>query len=103
MKGKVDTCSQSNGCALQWCDDGLNRAACQGPSGCGALLARFGQAGHTGSIPLARSAAKPARAMAVIETGALERFGFDQADLAPMCGFHSGKHAGMLAAARSAA
>jgi L-asparaginase II len=38
---------------------------------------------------LARSAAKPAQALAVLETGALERFGFDEADLALMCASHS--------------
>jgi L-asparaginase II len=38
---------------------------------------------------LARSAAKPAQALAVVETGALERFGFDEADLALMCASHS--------------
>lgn len=40
-------------------------------------------------ITLARSAAKPAQALAVLETGALERFGFDEADLALMCASHS--------------
>lgn len=40
-------------------------------------------------MTLARSAAKPAQALAVLETGALERFGFDEADLALMCGSHS--------------
>ena len=38
---------------------------------------------------LARSAAKPAQALAIVETGALERFGFDEADLALMCASHS--------------
>jgi L-asparaginase II len=37
-------------------------------------------------LTLVRSAAKPAQALAVVETGALERFGFDDADLALMCG-----------------
>jgi L-asparaginase II len=36
-----------------------------------------------------RSAAKPAQALAVAETGALERFGFDDTDLALMCGSNS--------------
>jgi L-asparaginase II len=40
-------------------------------------------------MTLARSAAKPAQALAVLETGALERFGFDDADLALMCASHS--------------
>ena len=40
-------------------------------------------------VTLVRSAAKPAQALAVAETGALERFGFDDADLALMCGSNS--------------
>ncbi|WP_322012055.1 asparaginase [Paraburkholderia sp. J12] len=40
-------------------------------------------------LTLVRSAAKPAQALAVIETGALDRFGFDDADLALMCGSNS--------------
>jgi L-asparaginase II len=40
-------------------------------------------------VTLARSAAKPAQALAVVETGALARFGFEDADLALMCGSHS--------------
>ena len=38
---------------------------------------------------LPRSAVKPAQALAVLETGALERYGFDEADLALMCASHS--------------
>lgn len=53
-------------------------------SGC--LLAGFGDPSR---FTLARSAAKPAQALAVVETGALERFGFDSADLALMCASHS--------------
>ena len=45
----------------------------------GAPLLGFG---HTQRMTLARSAAKPAQALAVLEMGALERFGFDDADLA---------------------
>lgn len=52
----------------------------------GRLLRQFGSPQR---LTLARSAAKPAQALAVIETGALERFGFDLADLALMCGSHS--------------
>ncbi|MBU9319052.1 asparaginase [Burkholderia gladioli] len=52
----------------------------------GRLLAGFGDASR---FTLARSAAKPAQALAVVETGALERFGFDSADLALMCASHS--------------
>ena len=52
----------------------------------GRLLHSFGDPFR---VTLARSAAKPAQALAVLETGALERFGFDEADLALMCASHS--------------
>ncbi|NKJ47043.1 asparaginase [Burkholderia sp. SG-MS1] len=52
----------------------------------GRLLYSFGDPSR---VTLARSAAKPAQALAVLETGALERFGFDEADLALMCASHS--------------
>ena len=52
----------------------------------GRLLDSFGDPSR---VTLARSAAKPAQALAVLETGALERFGFDAADLALMCASHS--------------
>ncbi|ACR28793.1 asparaginase [Burkholderia glumae] len=52
----------------------------------GRLLAGFGDPFR---VTLARSAAKPAQALAVVETGALERFGFDEADLALMSASHS--------------
>jgi L-asparaginase II len=52
----------------------------------GRLLYSFGDPAR---VTLARSAAKPAQALAVLETGALERFGFDEADLALMCASHS--------------
>ncbi|MFM0435838.1 asparaginase [Paraburkholderia strydomiana] len=52
----------------------------------GRLLCSFGDPSR---VTLARSAAKPAQALAVLETGALERFGFDDADLALMCASHS--------------
>ncbi|SAK50260.1 L-asparaginase II [Caballeronia hypogeia] len=45
--------------------------------------------GDPSRVTLPRSAAKPAQALAVIETGALERFGFTDEDLALMCGSHS--------------
>ncbi|QGZ57272.1 asparaginase [Paraburkholderia acidiphila] len=45
--------------------------------------------GNPHRMTLVRSAAKPAQALAVAETGALERFGFDDADLALMCASHS--------------
>jgi L-asparaginase II len=52
----------------------------------GRLLYAFGDPMR---MTLARSAAKPAQALAVLETGALERFGFEEADLALMCGSHN--------------
>ncbi|KAL9471964.1 hypothetical protein ACSS6W_009905 [Trichoderma asperelloides] len=45
--------------------------------------------GDPSRITLLRSAAKPAQALAVVETGALEKFGFDNADLALICASHS--------------
>lgn len=52
----------------------------------GTLLYRFGDPFR---MTLARSAAKPMQALAVMETGALERFAFDAADLALMCASHN--------------
>ncbi|WP_026284975.1 asparaginase [Thiomonas sp. FB-6] len=52
----------------------------------GRLLYGFGDPER---VTLARSAAKPAQAAAIVETGALEHFGFDEADLALMCASHS--------------
>ncbi|MBN3804260.1 asparaginase [Paraburkholderia sp. Ac-20336] len=52
----------------------------------GRLLYSFGDPAR---MTLARSAAKPAQALAVVETGALEHCGFDDADLALMCASHS--------------
>jgi L-asparaginase II len=52
----------------------------------GQILYAFG---NPARMTLARSAAKPAQALAVLETGALERFGFEDADLALMCGSHN--------------
>lgn len=40
-------------------------------------------------VTLARSAAKPAQALAVLETGGPDRFGLDDADLALMCASHN--------------
>lgn len=40
-------------------------------------------------ITLARSAAKPAQALAVLETGGVDQFKFDDADLALMCASHN--------------
>ncbi|VWB08076.1 asparaginase [Burkholderia pseudomultivorans] len=52
----------------------------------GRLLLRFGDPFR---MTLARSAAKPAQALSVIETGGPDRFGFDDADIALMCASHS--------------
>ncbi|RYP16811.1 hypothetical protein DL765_004924 [Monosporascus sp. GIB2] len=46
-------------------------------------------AGDPSRITLARSAAKPAQALAVLETGAFRQYGFDEADLALMCASHN--------------
>ena len=70
----------------------------------GRLLYSFGDAAR---MTLARSAAKPAQALAVLETGALEQCGFDEADLALMCASHSSeprhieRTRGMLAKAQA--
>lgn len=45
--------------------------------------------GDPARITLARSAAKPAQALAILETGCFDRFNFDEADLALMCASHS--------------
>ncbi|KAK8046742.1 L-asparaginase II [Apiospora saccharicola] len=45
--------------------------------------------GNPTRITLARSTAKPAQALAILETGAAERFQFDDADVALMCASHS--------------
>ncbi|GAB1198604.1 hypothetical protein APSETT444_007930 [Aspergillus pseudonomiae] len=45
--------------------------------------------GDPSRITLLRSAAKPAQALAVVSTGALEKFNFDEADLALMCASHN--------------
>jgi len=45
--------------------------------------------GNPSRITLARSAAKPAQALAVLETHGPDRCGFDEADLALMCASHS--------------
>ena len=45
--------------------------------------------GNPSRLTLIRSAAKSAQALAVLETGALEKYGFDDADLALMCASHS--------------
>ncbi|WP_322032615.1 asparaginase [Paraburkholderia sp. J76] len=55
----------------------------------GRLLYAFGDPHR---MTLVRSAAKPAQALAVVETGALERFHFDDADLALMCASHSSEN-----------
>ena len=45
--------------------------------------------GNPDRVTLLRSAAKPAQALAIVETGALEKFGFDDVDLALMCASHN--------------
>ncbi|KAJ3524548.1 hypothetical protein NM208_g10270 [Fusarium decemcellulare] len=45
--------------------------------------------GNPSRVTLARSAAKPAQAVAVIETGGFHNVGFDGTDLALMCASHS--------------
>lgn len=52
----------------------------------GRLLYRLGDPSR---MTLARSAAKPAQALAVLETGGVDQCGFDEADLALMCASHS--------------
>jgi L-asparaginase II len=54
----------------------------------GSLLYQFGTPDR---LTLVRSAAKPAQALAIAESGALERFGFEDADLAMICASHSGE------------
>ena len=46
-------------------------------------------AGNPSRVTLARSAAKPAQALAVLETGGFEQSGFDDGDLALMCASHN--------------
>ncbi|CAH0016800.1 unnamed protein product [Clonostachys rhizophaga] len=45
--------------------------------------------GNPSRVTLIRSAAKPAQALAIAETGALEKYGFEAADLALMCASHN--------------
>lgn len=45
--------------------------------------------GDPDRVTLARSAAKPIQTLAILETGAADRFHFDDADLALMCASHS--------------
>lgn len=45
--------------------------------------------GDSSRMTLARSAAKPAQALAIIETGAFDQFDFDEPDLALMCASNS--------------
>ncbi|KAM3505237.1 hypothetical protein MY10362_003077 [Beauveria mimosiformis] len=45
--------------------------------------------GDPNRVTLIRSAAKPAQSVAIVETGALEKYGLDEADLALMCASHS--------------
>jgi L-asparaginase II len=45
--------------------------------------------GDPSRLTLARSAAKPAQAVSILETGALEKYNLTEADLALMCASHS--------------
>lgn len=45
--------------------------------------------GNPSRLTLIRSAAKPAQALAILETGCFEKFKFDNADLALMCASHN--------------
>ncbi|KAI9154999.1 hypothetical protein HJFPF1_07560 [Paramyrothecium foliicola] len=45
--------------------------------------------GNPSRVTLIRSAAKPVQALAVVETGAFDKYGFDDADLALMCASHN--------------
>lgn len=45
--------------------------------------------GDPNRVTLIRSAAKPAQAVAIVESGALEKYGLAEADLALMCASHS--------------
>ncbi|EWG42619.1 hypothetical protein FVEG_04380 [Fusarium verticillioides 7600] len=47
--------------------------------------------GNPARVTLARSAIKPAQALAVIETGGFQDAGFDDIDLALMCASHNGE------------
>lgn len=51
--------------------------------------------GDPSRITLARSAAKPAQALAILETGAFEQFDLDDADLALMCACHTAARKGI--------
>lgn len=48
--------------------------------------------GNPSRITLARSTAKPAQALAILETGAFDQFEFDDGDLALMCASHSSEN-----------
>ncbi|KAL4992960.1 L-asparaginase II [Aspergillus recurvatus] len=63
----------------------------------GALLYSVG---NPSRVTLARSTAKPAQALAILETGALDQFGFDDADIALMCASHNSENAQVLRATR---
>lgn len=56
-------------------------------------------AGDPGCVAFMRSVAKPFQAMAVVASGAADRFGFGEPDLAVMCASHNGE-AGHVATVR---
>jgi L-asparaginase II len=45
--------------------------------------------GNPSRVTLARSAAKPAQALAILETGGMDQFGLDKADIALVCASHN--------------
>ncbi|KAI1085085.1 L-asparaginase II [Whalleya microplaca] len=45
--------------------------------------------GDSSRTTLSRPASKPTQAIPLVESGAMEQFGFDEADLALICGSHS--------------
>ncbi|KAL4749331.1 hypothetical protein BDW72DRAFT_204873 [Aspergillus terricola var. indicus] len=56
--------------------------------------------GNPSRVTLARSTAKPAQALAILETGALDQFGFDDGDIALMCASHSSEDVHIARATR---
>jgi L-asparaginase II len=64
--------------------------------GDGRLVARLGE---PDTVTYLRSSAKPFQALPLVTTGAADRFGFDETELAVACGSHSGEdsHASTVA------
>ncbi|MGE5587610.1 MAG: asparaginase [Clostridia bacterium] len=55
--------------------------------------------GDPGKVTYWRSCAKPVQAVPVVETGAAQRFGFEDREIAVMCASHSGEYAHIRAVA----